>query len=122
MEPRETEDMYLKAIFLLQKNSSPTRSADVAKQVKRTKPTVSYMMKQLKTKGYIQIEDNGRIVLTKIGFNRAAFVYESYQLLKKLLIKVGADEQLAEENACQMECLVSADAVGVIRSFLAVNS
>ena len=121
MENRETEDMYLKAIFLLQKDIGYTRSVDVANQVRRTKPTVSYTMKQLKTKGYVQMQDNGRIYLTNTGFDRAAFIYDAYQLLKNFLMKTGADEPLAEENACRMERLVSADVVDVIRNFLATN-
>ena len=121
MENRDTENMYLKAIFLLQKDTGYTRSVDVANQVRRTKPTVSYTMKQLKTKGYVQMQDNGRIQLTNTGFDRAAFVYEAYQLLKDLLMKTGADEQMAEENASRMERLVSADAIDVIRTFLASN-
>ena len=118
MDKRETEDLYLRAIFMLQRDTGETRSVDIASSVMRTKATVSYTVKQLKSRGYVQINDAGRIQLTESGADRAAFVYESYQLLKELLMKAGADEQMAEENACRMERVISPDAVDVIRTYL----
>lgn len=112
------EGAYLKAIFLQQKNESYTRSVDVANYLGRTKATVSYTMKQLKRKGYIQMSAYGEIYLTQAGLNRADEICETCSLIKQLLLKIGADEQMAEENSCCFERVISHDAVSVIRNYL----
>ena len=112
------EGVYLKAIFLLQKDKGYTRSVDVANHVGRTKATVSYTMKQLKRKGYIQMSAYGEIYLTQAGLNRADEICETCSLIKQLLLKVGADEQVAEENSNSFERVIAHDAVGTIRNYL----
>ena len=112
------EGVYLKAIFLQQKNEGYTRSVDVANYLGRTKATVSYTMKQLKRKGYIQMCTYGEIYLTHAGLNRAEEIFETCSLIKQLLLKIGADEQMAEETSCCFERVISHDAVSVIRNYL----
>lgn len=116
---RESEEMYLETILLLRKTSTNVRAVDVCEELGYVKSSVSRGINLLKDKGYITIDHaTGNIAFTGSGRAKAEGIYERHQTLTKVLIKVGADEKLAEENACRIEHVVSDEMMDVFRKFI----
>lgn len=117
---RESEEMYLETILLLQKGQPNVRAVDVCEALGYVKSSVSRGINLLKDRGYITIDHaTGNISFTNSGRAKAESIYERHRTLTKVLVKVGADEALAEENACRIEHVVSDEMMEVFRKFLA---
>ena len=97
-----TED-YLETILLLQRKKGNIRSIDIANELGYTKPSISIAMKGLREKELITVTDTGYITLTDSGLARAESVLEKHTLLKNWLIKLGVNEEVADEEACRIE-------------------
>lgn len=116
---RESEEMYLETILLLHKNSANVRAVDVCEELGYVKSSVSRGINLLKDKGYITIDHaTGNISFTDAGRAKAEGVYERHRTLTKVLMKVGAEKALAEENACRIEHVVSDEMMDVFRKFV----
>lgn len=104
MEIHESEEMYLETILRLQKSSANVRSIDIASELNYSRPSVSKAVGLLKQKGYIIVErEGGAIRLTSEGKAKAEKVYERHQIITELLMRTGVPEDIAEDNACRVE-------------------
>lgn len=121
MRTRESEEMYLETILLLKKKKADIRSVDIVDELNYAKSSVSRAVNLLKERGYILVEDNGVIKLTDIGTKRAQDIYDRHRVITELLVKIGADKESAEDNACRIEHVVSDDLFIVMRDFLEKN-
>ena len=116
---RESEEMYLETILLLHREHANVRAVDVGEDLGYAKSSVSRGVNLLKDKGYIEIDPaTGNITFTEAGKKKAEGVYERHRVLTKALIKLGADEHVAEENACRIEHVVSNELMDVFRRFV----
>lgn len=118
MKIRESEEMYLETIFLLQKRMGAVRSVDVAEELDYSRPSVSRAMGLLSQKEYIQIDKGGVISLTPTGEARAEEIYERHEVITKFLIDLGADTEMAEDNACRIEHVISAELFALLKRHL----
>lgn len=107
--------MYLETILLLKKHLSYVRSVDIAEEMKYSRASVSRAMGILQSKGFIRIDAKGAINLTETGKKKAEDVYERHCVLTKLFMSTGADERLAEENACKIEHFISDDMFAILK-------
>lgn len=107
MKIRESEEMYLETILLLKNRIHFVRSVDIAEELGYSRPSVSRAVGLLSKKEYIQIGKNGEITLTAEGERRAAEVYERHELIADFLMELGADAEMAEDNACRIEHVIS---------------
>lgn len=121
MRTRESEEMYLETILLLKKKKADIRSVDIVDELNYAKSSVSRAVNLLKERGYILVEENGVIKLTDAGTKRAQDIYDRHRVITELLIKIGADRDSAEDNACRIEHVVSDDLFIVMRDFLEKN-
>lgn len=116
---RESEEMYLETILLLHREHANVRAVDVGEDLGYAKSSVSRGVNLLKDKGYIEIDPaTGNITFTEAGKKKAEGVYERHRVLTKALIKLGAKEHVAEENACRIEHVVSNELMDVFRRFV----
>lgn len=115
MRNNESEEMYLETILLLKRKKGSIRSVDIANELGYSKPSVCRAVKSLKEKLYVSVND-GIIDLTETGLERAVQIYERHRVITALLILLGADRELAEENACRMEHVISSELVHIIRN------
>lgn len=116
---RESEEMYLETILLLHREHANVRAVDVGEDLGYAKSSVSRGVNLLKDKGYIEIDPaTGNITFTEAGKKKAEGVYERHRVLTKALIKLGAEEHVAEENACRIEHVVSNELMDVFRRFV----
>lgn len=121
MRYHESEEMYLETILLLQKKNPFVRSIDIAIELGYSKPSVSVAVKKLVNEGLITVESGGKIELTELGEQRAIDVYDRHRIITELLVRIGANRVVAEENACRIEHVVSPELIEVIRASLKQN-
>lgn len=116
---RESEEMYLETILLLHRAKANVRAVDVCDELGYVKSSVSRGVNLLKKKGYIAINAaTGDIEFTQTGREKAEGIYERHQTLTKALMKLGANPDLAEENACRIEHVVSDEMMSVFRNYI----
>ena len=115
MKVHESAENYLETILVLSLKGDRVRSIDIVNELEYSKPSVSVAMKNLRTKGYISMDDDGYITLTEKGRKIADKMYERHIAISDLLILLGVDKKTAVEDACKMEHSMSE------KSFLAIK-
>lgn len=91
------------------------RSVDVGEYMGFSKPSVSHAMGLLRTGGYVSMDENGYLSLTESGAELAEKIYERHQILTKLLTMLGVSEQVASEDACKMEHVISDESFAALK-------
>ena len=114
MRTRESEEMYLETILLLKQKSANVHSVDVVGELNYAKSSVSRGMN-----GYITMDRvTGVIEFTEKGREKANNIYERHRVLTKALEKIGASAEMAEENACRIEHVISEEMFEIIKKFV----
>ena len=114
----ESQEMYLETILLLKKRKACVHSVDIANELEYSRPSVSRAVGLLQKSGYITMAPSGEIDLTDAGYQRAMDVYERHRIITEVLLKLGAQESVAEENACRIEHVISEELVETLKTFL----
>ena len=114
----ESVQDYLETILILSKQNPTVRSIDIANELSYSKPSVSVAMKNLRTREYITVSDEGCIELTEEGKNIAETVYERHTLIHDWLIELGVDPEVATEDACKIEHDISAESFNAIKEYI----
>ena len=99
----ESGEDYLERILILKERMGQVRSIDIVNDMGFSKPSVSVAMKKLRENGFITIDKNGFISLTEEGNQIATNIYERHQVLTKLFMSLGVDEEIAMKDACKIE-------------------
>ena len=118
MELHRAGKEYLKTILALEQKNGSVRSLDVARTLHVTKPSVSKAMKHLREGGYLTMDADKRICLTKIGREAAEQAADTHHILKSCLIAMGIDPATAEQDACKMEHAVSPRSLEEMKRFI----
>ncbi len=118
MKYHESQEMYLETILLLTKKQATVRSVDIATELDYSRPSVSRAVNLLQNSGYITIEKGGEIRFTKAGVEKATEVYERHHIITEVLVKIGAKKEVAEENACRIEHVISAELMDVLKEYI----
>ena len=100
---------YLEAILVLQKKKGMVRSADVARHLEVSKPSVCHAVATLKKGGFLLMDENHFLHLTDIGREVAETTYEKHRFFTDRLIEAGVDPESAERDACRIEHVISAE-------------
>lgn len=116
MNINESSENYLETILQLSKTLPVVRSVDIANELGFKKSSVSVAMKNLRQKEHITVTDAGFIYLTDSGKAIAEHVYEKHQLLKGWLCSLGVSEEIATEDACKMEHVISDESFDAIKN------
>ena len=122
MRTNESEEMYLETILLLRNRKSSVRSVDIVEELGYAKSSVSRAVNLLIDKGYITMDVGGDLILTEAGKKKAAGIYERHRVITKLLQSLGADEELAEANACRIEHVISDEMFALIKEYTEKNT
>ncbi|MDY5846146.1 MAG: metal-dependent transcriptional regulator [Bariatricus sp.] len=116
MKIQESAENYLETILIVGNRQGYVRSIDIANELGFSKPSVSVAMKNLRLNGFIHVDANGHITLTKSGREVAETIYERHTFLTSWLVSLGVDEKTAAEDACRMEHVISAPSFEAIRN------
>jgi Mn-dependent DtxR family transcriptional regulator len=117
MKYHESEEMYLETILLLKKEHGSVRSIDIATELDYSRPSVSRAVNLLQTNGYVTIAKNGEISFTEAGQRKATEIYERHEIITDVLVKLGAGQAVAEENACRIEHVISDELMEVLKQY-----
>ena len=119
MNQIESKEMYLETILVLKKRGSRVRAVDVANSLGFSRPSVSNAVKKLYNDGLIYVGEDGELTLTDKGMKSAADTYERHLVLTDLLVLCGANETIAEDNACRIEHVISEELFDILKGYLA---
>jgi Mn-dependent DtxR family transcriptional regulator len=94
----ESAEDYLENILILRERNGNVRSIDIVNEMNYSKPSISIAMKKLRTEGYVEMDLNGYITLTERGEEIAQRIYSRHQLLEKVLVAIGVDQETLREH------------------------
>jgi Mn-dependent DtxR family transcriptional regulator len=115
MHINESAENYLETILVLSNKQAMVRAVDISEELGFKKSSVSVAMKNLREKNYINVGFSGAITLTEDGQKIAAMIYERHELLTNWLISLGVDCNIASEDACKMEHVISQESFDAIK-------
>jgi DtxR family transcriptional regulator, Mn-dependent transcriptional regulator len=114
----ESAEMYLETIHVLSLKGNLVRSIDIVNELEYSKPSVSVAMKNLRTNGYVEIDEDGYITLTIKGRKIAETMYERHVAISDWLIFLGVDKKTAVHDACKMEHVMSEKSFSAIKKHI----
>ncbi len=117
----ESSENYLETILLLSKKLPVVRAVDIANELDFAKPSVSIAMKHLREKELITFSEQGFIYLTDSGREIAEMIYERHLLLSAWLTSLGVPEDIATQDACRIEHVISKESFEAIRKLTGEN-
>lgn len=100
---------YLEAILILNNKNGFVRSIDLARFMNYSKPSISQAVSTLRDGGFVDVNENGHLLLTEVGKEVAQKIYERHLFFKDKLIEIGVEPETAEEEACRIEHVISDD-------------
>lgn len=115
MKIQQSAENYLETILMITERSGSCRSIDIANELGYSKPSVSIAMKNLRENGYIDVMGDGKIVLLEPGRRIAENLFERHTILTQALVALGVDKDIAAEDACRIEHIISADTFEAIK-------
>lgn len=111
----ESAENYLETILELSQTLPVVRSVDIANELGYKKSSVSVAMKNLREKEHITVTDAGFIYLTESGKMIAEMIHERHELLTEWLTRLGVPEEIASEDACKLEHVLSKESFEAIK-------
>lgn len=118
MKIQESGENYLETILILEKRNGIARSVDIANELNFSRASVSRAVSLLKSSGYIEIGNINQIVLTESGRKIAEKIYEKHCMLKDFLVTIGVSEDVASEDACKMEHIISEETFDCLKKLI----
>lgn len=116
MHLQESGEMYLETIYVLSRKIGNVRSIDVGEYMGYSKPSVSRAVGLLKNGGYISVDENGFLTLTEVGLELAESIYERHTIISNFLKKIGVPDDIADEDACRIEHIISKETFDAIKN------
>ena len=118
MRLQESGEMYLETILILSQKKEHVRAIDICEEMNYSKPSVSRALKILRENSYLTIDKNGYITLSKTGLEVAEKIYERHRILSETLMRLGVEEEVAIEDACRMEHVISDTSFEAIKKYI----
>ena len=108
MNLTNSQEEYLKTIYILEKNKPKVRITDIADKLKITKPSVNRGIKTLRDMGLIEYEAYGNITFTYEGEELAKEIIRKHDIIKIFLTDIlEVSQEQAEEEAKAMKHAIS---------------
>lgn len=112
---------YLETIYLQDQDGHPAKVKSIAEAMGVSKPSVTEALSVLKDRGLVLHQKYGDVELTEKGRDAARDIYYRHKLFLTFLRDVlSVDEDIAEDDACKIEHLVSDDTVNKVAALLKV--
>lgn len=118
MQLKESGEMYLETIYVLNQKSNFVRSIDVCEEMGYSKPSVSRAVGLLKEGGYIIVGADGSLNLTELGKKIATKTYERHTVLSEFFEKLGVNAETAAADACKIEHVISDETFSKLKDYL----
>lgn len=121
MTNHQSSEDYLEAILLLSGELKYVHQIDVARRIGVSQPAVKKAMNLLIAGGYITM-DGLHIRLTESGEKYAKEVYFRHCTIKSFLMAHGVSEATADVDACEIEHIISAETIDIMKKWLDDNA
>lgn len=108
---------YIEAIYIITKRGEAAQVRDIAKMLSVKMPSVVKAIHELKKLELATQEPYQPVELTEKGALLAAQVLSRHNLIKDFLIKLGVSQGVADQDACLMEHILSAETLDKIRTY-----
>ena len=119
MDLTNSQEEYIKTIYILLKTEKEIRVTDIAKRLEITKPSVNRAMKNLKDIKLLYYEAYGKINLTKDGEKIAKEILKREDVLKLFLNKIlDIEEKQSENEAISMKHAISQETEEKLEKFI----
>lgn len=118
MQNNESSENYLETILILSRELPVVRSVDIANELGFKKSSVSVAMKHLRERNHITVTDAGFIYLTEEGRSIAEMIYERHEMITDFLEKLGVPKEIAAEDACRIEHVISAESFTALKKHI----
>lgn len=118
MKIQESAENYLETILIITNRNGSCRSIDVANELGYSKPSVSVAVKNLRENGYIDVMGDGTLVLLEPGKKIAESLYKRHTMLTDFLATIGVPTEIAAEDACRIEHILSEESIMAIKNHL----
>ena len=107
-EPTEVAARYLEAIYYMEVEGEPVRSARLADWLGVSRPTVTVALRRLTRDGMLRLNSRKEIELTERGREAAAAIVRRHRIMERWLTDaLGLDWVAADEEAARLEHAVS---------------
>lgn len=119
MKIGESGENYLETIVEIEKEAGVVRSAEVAKRLNVSRPSVNRAIGILKEAGMVEQEYYGTVQLTEQGRERANSILTRHRELAKFFTEVlKVDEKTANEDACRTEHVLSEKTMKALSAYI----
>ena len=118
MQLQESGEMYLETIYILSQREKGVRAVDVAEYMGFSKPSVSRAVGLLRSGGYLELDENGYLVLTEEGKHFAGRTYERHLFLTDFFVSIGVDKEIAAQDACKIEHDISDETFQAMKRYV----
>lgn len=104
----DTTEMYLKSIYESLEDGVIPMRARIVERLGHSGPTVSQTVARMERDGFVELEEDRSITLTKKGVAAATEVVRKHRLAERLLTDIiGLPWEYAHEEACRWEHVMS---------------
>jgi len=120
MKLTNSQEEYIKIIYILEKNTEKVRVTDIATKLSITKPSVNKAINVLKSLELLNYETYGNITLTKQGETKAKEIIKKQDILKLFLVEVLEINCIqAEKESTSMKHAISEDTIKKLDQYIA---
>lgn len=103
----DTPEMYLRTILELHEEGIEPLRARIVERLHQSGPTVSQTVARLERDGLLTVQDNRRLELSEVGWERARKVMRKHRLAERMLSDIiGLDYTIVHEEACKLEHVI----------------
>ena len=106
--PSEVVSRYLEAIYYMEVEAEPVRSARLADWLGVSRPTVTIALRRMSRDGMVRLNSHKEIELTERGREEAAAIVRRHRIMERWLTDgLGLDWVTADDEAARLEHAVS---------------
>jgi len=110
---------YLETIAMLKEEGKPVTVTAISKMMGVKKPSVDWALTKLSVTGLVLHEKYGDVELTAEGAKIAEDVYHRHKILRRFLVDIlDVDPEIAEQDACRMEHVLSGASLSRLEKFI----
>ena len=113
-----TMEQYLETIYELQEKWGAASVTDIAQIRKVKSPSVTYVLQKLKELGLVNYKKYRSVTLTPKGRKIAKKLEKTHETLRWFLVMIGVKEEMADDDACELEHVVRPETAEKIRQFV----
>lgn len=118
MELTNSQEEYLKSIYILKNTINEVRVTDIAEKMKKSKASVNNAITNLNKIGLVKAQKYSSIDLTEQGEEEAIKIIEAYDIVKLFLTDIiNAKPENADVEAQKIKTILSNDSLNKLARY-----